>query len=126
MNRLHLAIFALVSCATLPPCQADAPASALHSPPKSALVTAAPPVSKAGAAALNPQPLPPGPPDPERARATGNSPAAKAGIIIVGGAPARKPGARLNRQSLNPQPLPPGPPDPEQVPTNAKKPAAKN
>jgi hypothetical protein len=46
------------------------------------------PASVVNRAALNPQPLPPNPPDPDRVRARKSNAAQKQGIIIIGGKPA--------------------------------------
>lgn len=58
----------------------------------------------AGDASLNPQPLPPGPPDPDLSQST--SRAAQAELN-----PQPLPPRPVDAVSLNPQPLPPGPPD---------------
>jgi len=50
---------------------------------------------------LNPQPLPPGPPDPDRKAKT------------AGDASKVTSTKKIDKVTLNPQPLPPGPPDPE-------------
>ena len=99
MNRLHLNVVALVLAAALSPCHADQPAarsamSAKATNPLAQRVVAAPvsATSLVNRVALNPQPLPPGPPDPDRARYGAKSAAEKSGIIIVGGSP-QKPAA---------------------------------
>ena len=94
MKSLRPNVLALVLAVALSPCHADQPAmrSAMSAKAVNALaqhVVAAPvsATSIVNRAALNPQPLPPGPPDPDRARIRAKSAAEQSGIIIVGGSP---------------------------------------
>ena len=101
MKPLHKLLALPIGFALLTPCLADTPPVSALAPVARAPVQAATPkpsspLSIVDRVALNPQPLPPSPPDPDRVRATRRvapqksaSAAQKSGIIIIGGAPAK-------------------------------------
>lgn len=119
MNRSQLTLLALVSAGVLAPCHADQPVARATMPAKAAVAPARSviPVQAPAAApttvpdinraALNPQPLPPGPPDPDRLRD-------KNGIIIIGGTPAQSSSGNTKKAPVRLTPIAPKPAEKKQ------------